>query len=168
VLARFLEGDVHSAYEGTVAMNILKLPGVDMCSVGLAEVPPNETGYDEILFIDKSMRYYKKCIIKEDRLVGSILMGDKGEFAEFKHLIENRIELSEQRLQLLRSGKKAAPMLGRLVCSCNQVGSGNLQALVKGGCHTLEALCQQSGAGLGCGSCKPEVQNILRQELVVV
>jgi ferredoxin-nitrate reductase len=134
----------------------------------MAEIPANEVGYDEVLFIDKSMRYYKKCIIKEDRLVGAILMGDKSEFAEFKELIENRIELSAQRLQLLRSGKKAAPVVGKLVCSCNQVGAGNLQALIKTGCNTLNELCQRSGAGLGCGSCKPEIQKILRLETVTV
>ncbi|MCD9015770.1 nitrate reductase [Parachryseolinea silvisoli] len=168
VLARYLDGDVQSIYEGTVPMNILKLAGVDLCSLGMAEIPANEVGYDEVLFIDKSMRYYKKCIIKEDRLVGAILMGDKSEFAEFKELIENRIELSAQRLQLLRSGKKAAPVVGKLVCSCNQVGAGNLQALIKTGCNTLNELCQRSGAGLGCGSCKPEIQKILRLETVTV
>jgi ferredoxin-nitrate reductase len=148
-------------------MNILKLSGLDICSIGIAEIPVNSEGYDEILFIDKSMRYYKKCIIKEDRLVGAILIGDKSEFAEFKSLIENKIELSERRMQLLRSGKKAEPVIGKLVCSCNQVGEGNLQKLIEGGCTSLKDLCQTSGAGLGCGSCKPEIHQMLRQQLIV-
>jgi ferredoxin-nitrate reductase len=168
VLAHYLNGDVQSTYEGAVPMNILKLHGVDLCSIGMAEAPSNETGYDEILFVDKSMRYYKKCIIKDDRLVGAILVGDKSEFAEFKDLIENKIELSERRLQLLRSGKKAEPVQGKLVCTCNQVGAGNLQTLIRAGCNTLNELCQRSGAGLGCGSCKPEVQNIIRQETIQI
>jgi ferredoxin-nitrate reductase len=77
-------------------MNILKFSDLDLCSIGIAEAPVNSEGYDEILFIDKSMRYYKKCIIKDDRLVGAIMIGDKSEFAEFKTLIENNIELSER------------------------------------------------------------------------
>ena len=162
VLARFIHGDLQSLYNGAVPMNILKLSGFDLCSIGIAEIPVNSVGYDEILFIDKSMRYYKKCIIKEDRLVGAILIGDKSEFAEFKSLIENKIELSERRMQLLRSGKKAEPVIGKLVCSCNQVGEGNLQQLMDAGCNTLIDLCQKSGAGLGCGSCKPEIQQMLR------
>jgi ferredoxin-nitrate reductase len=109
------------------------------------------------------MRYYKKCIVKDDRLVGAVLVGDKSEFAEFKTLIESEIELSERRMQLLRSGKKAEPVIGKLVCSCNQVGEGNLQKLVEDGCSSLQQLCQTSGAGLGCGSCKPEIQRILKQ-----
>ncbi len=165
VLARFIHGDLQSLYDGAVPMNILKLSGLDLCSIGIAEIPVNSVGFDEILFIDKSMRYYKKCIIKDDRLVGAILIGDKGEFAEFKSLIENKIELSEKRMQLLRSGKKVEPVMGKLVCSCNQVGEGNLKKLIEGGCNTLTELCQRSGAGLGCGSCKPEIHQLLRAEV---
>ncbi len=163
ILARFLNGDLQSTYDGAVPMNILKLSGLDFCSIGIPEIPANNDGYDEILFIDKSMRYYKKCIIKDDRLVGAILVGDKSEFVEFKNLVENKIELSEKRLQLLRSGKKAEAVAGTLVCSCNQVGSGNLQQLIRSGHTTLHELCEKSGAGAGCGSCKPEIQQILKE-----
>jgi ferredoxin-nitrate reductase len=163
VLARFIYGDVQSTYEGAVPMNILKFSHLDLCSIGIAEIPVNSTGYDEILFIDKSMRYYKKCIVQDDRLVGAVLVGDKSEFAEFKTLIENQVELSERRLQLLRSGKKAEPVMGKLVCTCNQVGDGNLKKLIEGGCTSLPELCQTSGAGLGCGSCKPEIQRMLKE-----
>jgi ferredoxin-nitrate reductase len=167
VLARYLNGDVQSTYEGSVPMNILKFSHLDLCSIGIAEVPVNSEGYDEILFIDKSMRYYKKCIVKDDKLVGAVLVGDKSEFADFKTLIESQIELSERRLQLLRSGKKTEPMLGKLVCSCNQVGEGNIRKLIQGGCRSLPTLCQTSGAGMGCGSCKPEIQRLLKEEEVV-
>lgn len=165
VLARFLHGDVQSTYEGAVPMNILKFSDFDLCSIGIAEIPVNSEGYDEILFIDKSMRYYKKCIVKDDRLVGAVLLGDKSEFAEFKMLIESEIELSDRRMQLLRSGKKVEPVIGKLVCSCNQVGDGNLKKIIEGGCSSLPELCQASGAGLGCGSCKPEIQRILKESL---
>jgi ferredoxin-nitrate reductase len=90
-------------------------------------------------------------------------MGDKSEFAEFKTLIENKLELSDKRMELLRSGKAAAPVLGKLVCSCNNVGEGNLTNMIKDGCTEFRQLCQQSGAGMGCGSCKPEVKNILEK-----
>lgn len=165
VLARYLHGDLQSRYEGAVAMNILKLSGLDLCSIGLGEAPASDEGYDEVLFIDKASRYYKKCIIKNDRLVGAILVGDKTEFAEFKNLIENKIELSEKRLSLLRSGRKVEPVQGKLVCSCNQVGEGNLQALIDQGHQKLNAVCELSGAGLGCGSCKPEIQAIIRRRV---
>lgn len=168
VLARFFEGDLQSTYEGAVPMNILKLSGLDLCSLGISEVPANSSGYEEILFIDKAERYYKKCIIKDDRLVGAILIGDKNEFAEFKMLIEGKVELSERRIKLLRSGRVSEPVLGKLVCSCNHVGSGNIENLIASGCESLAELCQKSGAGLGCGSCKPEIQNLINRRSVKV
>jgi ferredoxin-nitrate reductase len=166
VLAKFIHGDLQSTYDGAVPMNILKLSGLDLCSIGIAEAPTNDAGYEEILFIDKAQRYYKKCIIKDDRLVGAILIGDKSEFAEFKVLIEDKIELSERRIQLLRSGKKTEAVMGKLVCSCNQVGAGNIAKLISEGCTVLGEICQRSGAGLGCGSCKPEIQQMIRKSLV--
>jgi ferredoxin-nitrate reductase len=168
IAAKFICGDMQSTYDGSVPMNILKFSGLDLCSIGLPEIPANSNGYDEIIFLDRSMRYYKKCIIKDDKLVGAILIGDKNEFAEFKELIENKIELSEKRMQLLRSGKSVEPVVGKLVCSCGQVGQGNLEKLIDQGCRSFNELCQKSGAGLGCGSCKPEVHNILKESLMQV
>jgi ferredoxin-nitrate reductase len=164
VLARFLHGDIASTYQGTVPMNIIKIHGFDLCSIGLPDCP-NPKEYEEIVFIDKARRYYKKCIIHQDRLVGAILVGDKEEFREFKEWITNRTELSEKRLQLLRSGAKMEPVLGKLVCTCSNVGSGNLQQKIAGGCADLATLCSVTGAGTGCGSCKPEVKRILEEAL---
>ncbi|MEL6560576.1 MAG: molybdopterin-dependent oxidoreductase [Bacteroidota bacterium] len=161
VCARFIAGDLTGRYIGSTPMNILKFPNLDLCSIGMSEIPVDGKGYDEILFLDRSELYYKKCIIKNDRLVGAILLGDKAEFAEFKELIDSQTELSEKRLQLLRSGKVSEPVIGQLVCSCNNVGSGNVENAISAGCSTLKDICQQTGAGLGCGSCKPEVQRIL-------
>jgi ferredoxin-nitrate reductase len=160
VVARFINGDISSYYEESLLMNIIKIHGFDLCSMGIPECP-DEINYEEIVFIDKSKRYYKKCIIHQDRLVGAILIGDKTEFAEFRELIANKIELSDKRLQLLRSGKRAEPVLGKLVCSCNNVGIENLKRKIDEGCADLKDLCAATGAGMGCGSCRPEVQRIL-------
>jgi len=161
IVAKHLNGDIAHYYEGSLLMNILKMHGTELCSLGLADAPANDPAYEEVVFIDKAKRYYKKCIIHNDRLVGAILIGDKTEFLEFKDLISNKIELSEKRLELLRSGKKAEPVIGKLICSCGSVGEGNIINKINEGCTELKTLCQTSGAGLGCGSCRPEVQALL-------
>jgi ferredoxin-nitrate reductase len=135
--------------------------------LGLTETP-GDPSYEEIIFIDKAKRYYKKCIVHKDRLIGAILIGDKTEFTEFRNLIENKIELSDKRMQLLRSGKKAEPILGNLVCSCAGIGEGNISNKVNEGCRDLVQLCQLSGAGMGCGSCRPEIKRILDAQSVNV
>lgn len=162
VAAKFLAGDLASYYKGSLSMNILKMEGLHLCSLGMIETP-NDPAYEEVVFIDKAKHYYKKCIIHQDRLVGAILIGDKSEFLEFKDLIANGIELSEKRLELLRSGKKADPVVGKLVCSCNNVGQGNLEKAIESGCTDFAKLCQLTGAGTGCGSCRPEVRQVLEK-----
>lgn len=162
ILAQYLAGDIASFYQGSVLMNIIKIHGFDLCSIGIPECP-NDSSYEEIVFIDKAKRYYKKCIIHQDRLVGAILIGDKAEFLEFKSLISNKIELSDKRLQLLRSGKIPEPVLGKLVCSCNNVGAGNIEKSIQNGCKDLKSICQQTGGGTGCGSCRPEIEKILEE-----
>lgn len=162
VAARFIAGDISQPYRGSLSMNILKMEGLHLCSMGMSEVPAGTSStYEEIIFIDKAKRYYKKCIVHNDKLVGAILVGDKNEFAEFRDLIAKGIELSEKRLQLLRASKQVDPVEGKLVCSCNSVGQGNLERAIQKGCINFQALCQQTGAGTGCGSCRPEVRSIL-------
>lgn len=168
IVARYLSGDIAKYYDGSLLMNILKMHGTELCSLGMVEYPADDPAYEEIVFIDKAKRYYKKCIIHNDRLTGAILIGDKSEFLEFRNLIEQKMELSEKRLQLLRSGKSAEPVLGKLVCSCNNVGEGNLVNKIKEGCRDHLQLCQLSGAGMGCGSCRPEVKSILQRETAQV
>jgi ferredoxin-nitrate reductase len=161
VAARFIAGDISGPYRGSLAISLLKMEGLHLCSMGLTEVPANDGIYEEIIFVDKSKRYYKKCIVQGDKLVGAILIGDKNEFAEFRDLIANGTELSEKRLQLLRASKQVDPLEGKLVCSCNTVGQGNLERAIQVGCSDFQQLCQQTGAGTGCGSCRPEVRSIL-------
>lgn len=161
IVASHLGGNESVYYKGTLSMNILKFSGIELCSLGEVNVDLNDERVEEVLFIDRANRYYKRCIIKDDRLIGAILMGDKSEFVEFKNLISNKLELSEKRLQLLRSNQKVEPVLGSLVCSCNNVGVGNIEKAVNTGCSTFKAVCDETGAGLGCGSCKSEIRQIM-------
>ncbi|MBQ4821067.1 nitrate reductase [Aquimarina sp. MMG016] len=165
IVAKYLLGDYSAIYKGSVFMNILKFEDLDLCSVGNIDIPKNDSSFEEVIFMDVRKRFYKKCIVKDDRLVGAILMGDKNEFADFKRLIEEKIELSDKREELLRSSQPDEPIIGKLICSCSQVGEGNLEKAIKSGCEDFSDLCTKTGAGLGCGSCKPEVKEVLNNML---
>ncbi|MCF8715297.1 molybdopterin-dependent oxidoreductase [Joostella atrarenae] len=167
ILANFIAGDISSGYKGSVLMNILKFNDLNLCSIGDINVPENDTSYEEIIFMDATKRYYKKCIVKDDLLVGAILMGDKNEFAEFKEMIEGKMELSDKRNTLLRGATNTKPVMGNLVCSCSQVGVGNIEEVIRNGCSDFTELCKQTGAGLGCGSCKTEVRELLKNSSVL-
>ena len=161
IAAKYILGDLSSSYKGSTLMNILKFDDLDLCSVGMVNPPENNNSYEEIILMDTNQHFYKKCIVKDDLLVGTILMGNKNEFPEFKSLIENKIELSEKRSELLRSSNKSEPVKGKLVCTCSQIGEGNLIESIEAGTKSFNELCNKTGAGIGCGSCKPEVNKIL-------
>ncbi|SDW44054.1 ferredoxin-nitrate reductase [Lutibacter oricola] len=163
IAAKFILGDLNSIYKGSVLMNILKFEDLDLCSIGMVNTPKNNPSYEEVILKDVNQHFYKKCIIKNDLLVGAILMGDKNEFAEFKRFIEEKIELSEKRTELLRGKNDSKPVIGKLICSCSQVGEGNLIEEINNGCKDFNELCSKSGAGLGCGSCKPEISELLQK-----
>lgn len=168
IAARYILGDLGSMYQGSVLMNILKFENLDLCSLGMVNIPAGDDSYEEVILMDVRKRFYKKCIVQDDMLKGAILMGDKNEFAEFKRLIEEGIELSEKREELLRGNTKSVPLKGKLVCSCSQVGEGNLIDSIQAGCSDFSKLCSDTGAGLGCGSCKPEIQELLEKQLTVL
>ncbi len=165
LLAKYLLGDTSVQYRGSLLMNILKVEGVQICSIGDVEIPSDNDDYEEIVFIDRKRRYYKKALVYKDRMIGCILIGDKSEFIEYRDLIKNEIELDEKRKEILISSGEAKEVIGELVCSCNSVGEGNIKQAIQGGCHDLKSLCQATAAGTGCGSCKPEVLQILEKEL---
>lgn len=167
ILANFIAGDISVAYNGSVLMNILKFNDLNLCSIGEINIPENDLSYEEIIFTDISKRYYKKCIVKDDLLVGAVLMGDKNEFAEFKTMIESKIEMADKRNTLLRGASNDVPVIGKLVCSCSQVGEGNIVEAIQKGCNDFTELCNKTGAGLGCGSCKTEVKEILNNTKVL-
>lgn len=167
ILVRYLNGDLCSYYSGSLLMSIFKMEGLNLCSIGEIESVIGDPNYQEITYLDKAKRYYKKCIIYQDKLVGAILIGDKSEFIEFKELIQNKTELADKRLQLLLSANTTKePMIGKMVCSCNNVGEGNIVKKIEEGCTSVAEICQLTGAGMGCGSCKPEVKAILNNMLV--
>ncbi|MFN6943402.1 MAG: FAD-dependent oxidoreductase, partial [Cytophagaceae bacterium] len=164
ILAEYLNGNEASYYSGSLSMNILKVKGLNLCSLGIVEYPEEDKDYESVTIIDKASRYYKKCIIYKDKLVGAILLGDKSEFKEYKELIGGKLELADKRKKLLRGGEGSAKVVeGKLVCSCNNVGEGNIKKVLQKGCTELKMVCLETGAGTGCGSCRPEVKKLIEQ-----
>ncbi|GBD00480.1 Nitrate reductase [bacterium HR18] len=164
VAAAHIAGDVWARYTGSVPFNILKIPGLELCTIGLSVLPPEAEGYEEIVLLDRQRRVYQKCVVRHRRLVGAILLGDQSRFAAFRQLIAEGLELEDPPHRLLQGAEFSTHALpeGPLVCSCFQVGRTTLERLIAEGCTDLETLTQRSRAGTGCGSCKPELQALLK------
>jgi len=48
-----------------------------------------------------------------------------------------------------------------VVCACRGVRQGRIEAAVAGGCASVEAVAETTGAGSACGSCRPEIARLL-------
>jgi assimilatory nitrate reductase catalytic subunit len=72
----------------------------------------------------------------------------------------------DARAALLVGRPPGAPIdKGPLVCACLKVHANTLQAAIKGGAASLEAIGAVSGAGTNCGSCRPEIGRMLAATL---
>jgi ferredoxin-nitrate reductase len=168
VAAEAMTGDPLAAYEPCVESNILKIPGIRLATVGQTVVRETDgpaataaDGYESIQLLDRGAGYYKKCVLRHGRMVGAILVGDTAELATWRQLIESGLELEEIRETLLRpDGSTIEPCEGPQVCSCHNVGEGNIARTIEDGCDSLDELMTRCKAGTGCGSCRPAVERL--------
>jgi assimilatory nitrate reductase catalytic subunit len=51
--------------------------------------------------------------------------------------------------------------VGPLVCACRSVGTKTIEAAIRGGCHSPDAVGDKTSAGTQCGSCRPEIARMI-------
>src|SRR5690606_33710993 len=123
-------------------------------------------GDEVIRYVEESGRIYKKLLVREGRLAGAILLGDTSRGAELVQLFDRGQELPARRSELLfpAAADADAPGVESLpddaqVCNCNGVSKGDLVSAVRDrGCRSMKSLCEATRAGLGCGSCRAQVE----------
>jgi len=158
-LVEHLRGNLFAPYRGALNSNILKVHGVQLATVG--DTDPDDPTCQSVVFEDVEAGIYQKAVIKDDRLIGVLLFGDTSGFSTYRDLVANRTELEDQRATLLRGGSAATAVDGALVCSCNRIGANTITKAIAEGCATLAAVCTKTSAGTSCGSCRPEVAQLL-------
>ncbi len=163
VAAAALAGDAQAVYQGSMAQNLVKVDGLAVVSLGIARPPADDLSYEEIVYLDRASRVYRKCVIRNDRLVGALLVGDNSDFVQLRDLIRSGEELGARRAALLRGNSRTSPRVGgKIVCSCTSVDEGAIGQACERGATTLRTLMDATGAGTGCGSCRPEIASILK------
>jgi nitrite reductase (NADH) large subunit len=167
VLADHITGkNPNAAYLGSKVATKLKVMGVEMAAMGITE-PVDER--DEIVqFTEPKKGTYKKLIIRDGRLVGGILLGDISKAAYLMQAFDRNTPLPEERLSLLfdlgAPSKKVTVEempADMQVCNCNGVSKGALMSCVKAGKRSPKAVMEATRAGMGCGSCKSMVNEII-------
>ena len=151
--------NIDAAYNGSKLATKLKVMGVELASMGITE--PADDRDEIIQFIEPRHGTYKKLIVRDGRLVGGILMGDISKAAFLMQAFDRDSPLPDERLSLLFDlGTPAQAVTldempnDQQVCNCNGVSKGQIGASVATGCRTPKAVMSATRAGMGCGSCK--------------
>ena len=91
------------AYPGSLSRNVMRVFDLDVLTVGNTN-PGDEDGFVTVSTGGPANRLYRRLVIKEDRLVGAVLIGDIEQGGVLRALIENRTPLRLPAERLLRSG----------------------------------------------------------------
>ncbi|MBI3493930.1 MAG: FAD-dependent oxidoreductase [Acidobacteria bacterium] len=167
VLADRLSGrNPRASYQGSRTSTKLKVAGVDVAVMG--DRDPLEEQDEVVSYAEPSRGVYKKLILRNDRLVGAILIGDAAvvpslvrAFAESKVLAADRTEW------LFAAPGERGPISpdqmpdAAQICDCNAVSKAQIIQAVLEGARSLQAVSDATHACTGCGSCKPEVERIM-------
>lgn len=98
VAAANMAGD-KTIYDVVVPSTTLKVVGIDVSSVGL--VNPEQDGYTEIRCLDEAAGTYKKIVLHDGVIVGSIVINGKSLAKELEHRIATRASMTADEAQLL-------------------------------------------------------------------
>jgi NAD(P)H-nitrite reductase large subunit len=88
-------------YDGSLAMNTTDFFGLPVLSLGKHNVTADDRGCEELVVIDEKTSLYKKVILKDNRVIGSVLIGDIKSGGVLLRLIKERIDVSSFKNRLL-------------------------------------------------------------------
>ena len=158
-------------YTGSLTSTKLKVTGVDLFSAG--DFSGGE-GCEDIVLADPAAGVYKRLVIKDDKLIGAVMVGDTIDGAWFFKLLRDGTNVSAMRDRLMfgesnlgdtghQGQNKAAMMLDSAeVCGCNGVCKGVIvKAITDKGLFTLDDVRKHTKASSSCGSCTGLVEQIL-------
>ncbi|MEE8423031.1 MAG: nitrite reductase large subunit NirB [Thermodesulfobacteriota bacterium] len=171
ILADHITGQGIKSYQGSVISTKLKVSGADVFSAG----DFNGNGSSETIeYLDRSGGVYKKLVIRDDKIVGSVMFGDTADGPRFFQMMQDGVNISEQRATLLfgnsmrgntgRSGydQVSAMSPDSIVCGCNGVTKQAIEdAIIKDGLTTRQEVTGCTKASGSCGGCGSLVEQIL-------
>ncbi|HZK92193.1 MAG TPA: nitrite reductase large subunit NirB [Stellaceae bacterium] len=168
-----LAGDGAAVYVPPPVFTSLKITGVDVFSAGALAAADDAD--EEITLHDARRGLYKKIILRDDRIVGSVLYGQVADGPWYVQLMREKADVSGFRDQLVfgrafaeRAGAPAPKIDvaaipdSEQICDCNGISKGRIyQTIVGKELTTLDAVRAHTKASASCGSCTAKVEAIL-------
>lgn len=171
IAASRLAGDRGPAFAHSDTPTKLKVTGIDLYSLGdFAE----GDGREEIVLRDASAGVYKRIVLKDNRIIGTVLYGDTADGAWFNDLKKKGTDISAMRDTLIfgqayQGGSPPDPLAAVAalpddaeICGCNGVCKGKIAgAIASRGLTTLEEVRAHTKASASCGTCTGLVEQLM-------
>lgn len=157
-------------YAGSVSATRLKVLGVPVMSVGaVANERPDFSR--EVRHRADDGRSVRTLVVRRGRLVGALGVGPWPQARRIQEAVGAERRVWPWQLWRFRrdgqlwSDDGADSVLNwppvAVVCNCTGVTRGQLDRAVAGGCRTVGELAACTGASTVCGSCKPQLSELL-------
>lgn len=164
--------DRPSHYHGSITATKLKVVGKPAFSMGQANVEDDPGRfYQAHVYHHPEKGLYRKLVVKNGRLVGSIAIGQWEELGRIQESVCKQRRLWPWQLRRFmhtgmvwgtqQTSQIAQWPASTTICQCMGVSRGQMSKAINGGHHTLEALRDATGASSVCGGCKPLLANLL-------
>ncbi len=171
VAAATLLGDEERQFENRVTAAQLKVTGIDLYSAGDFTDGDNR---EEIVLRDPTQGVYRRLVIEDDRLVGTVLYGDTSSMGWYFQMIKDKTDISGIRDYMIfgpgyTEGAAQDPTAAVAslpddaeICGCNGVSKSAIRrAIDENGLTTLEGVREYTKASASCGSCTGLVEQLL-------
>ena len=129
-----------------------------------------------ISYEDEATGSNRQLVLLNEEIRGVTVWGSWEELGDLHRMVFDQLPLTAWQEQLFRQTGSLRledePTLfedSETVCSCVQVSRGTLRRAIAGGCNTVKALGDETGAGSVCGACIPRLEEMLgRGEWILV
>jgi nitrite reductase (NADH) large subunit len=156
-----------AAYRGSKLGTKLKVMGVELASMGVTK--PADASDEVVVYREPKHGIYKKLIVRSGEIAGAILLGDVDAASTLMQMFQLGTKVPERRADLLFGSPSGVSLLkvadlpdNAQICNCNGVSKGQVvEAIESKGCHSVSKVGACTKAGMGCGSCKSLVAQLL-------
>ncbi len=162
-------------YTGSVTSTKLKVTGIDLFSAGNFNGTESS---ENLLFQDAAKGIYKKIVIENDKIIGSVLYGDTIDGSWYFQLMKDGANVADMRDRLLfgqahvgDSGHGDTDIIASMndsaeICGCNGISKGEIvTAINTHNLFTLDEVRAHTKASSSCGSCTGLVEQVIASTL---
>lgn len=171
IAASHLAGDTKPAFVHSDTPTKLKVTGIDLYSLGdFADGADRQ----EIVLRDATAGIYKRLVLKDNRIIGTVLYGETSDGAWFNDLKKKATDISEMRDTLIfgqayQGGAPLDPMAAVAalpddaeICGCNGVCKGKITTTITArGLTSLDEVRAHTKASASCGTCTGLVEQLM-------